>query len=118
VKQDWGKLTKGDELIGLTRSFIFAGTPSIVASLWKVNDSSTSELMGMFYKNLKNHSKAEALRMAQIEMIRGEVGRGIVRGVGGITASKESKSRLQPPMTVDGSHPYYWAPFILLGDWQ
>jgi len=113
-----GKLTKGDELIGLTRSFIFAGTPSIVASLWKVNDSSTSKLMGMFYKNLKNHSKAEALRMAQIEMIRGEVGKGIVRGVGGITTSKESKPRLQAPMTVDGSHPYFWAPFILLGDWQ
>ena len=67
-----GKLTQGDELIGMTRGFIYAGTPSIVASLWSVNDRSTSELMGMFYKNLKNHSKAEALRMAQIEMIRGE----------------------------------------------
>ena len=65
-------MTQGDELIGMTRGFIYAGTPSIVASLWSVNDRSTSELMGMFYKNLKNHSKAEALRMAQIEMIRGE----------------------------------------------
>ncbi|HDH05196.1 MAG TPA: CHAT domain-containing protein, partial [Nitrospirae bacterium] len=113
-----GKLTQGDELIGMTRGFIYAGTPSIVASLWSVNDRSTSELMGMFYKNLRNHSKAEALRMAQIEMIRGEVGKGIVRGVGGITTSKEAKSGTEPAMTVDGSHPYFWAPFILLGDWK
>ncbi|MFQ5965702.1 MAG: tetratricopeptide repeat protein [Candidatus Scalinduaceae bacterium] len=113
-----GKLSKGDELIGLTRGFIYAGTPSIVASLWMVNDQSTSELMNLFYKNLKTHSKAESLRLAQLEMINGEVGRGIVRGVGGITISKEDKEKPQTSMTVNGSHPYFWAPFILLGDWK
>jgi CHAT domain-containing protein/tetratricopeptide (TPR) repeat protein len=115
-----GKLTSGDELIGLTRGFIYAGTPSIVASLWNVNDKSTSDLMGLFYKNLKTHSKIEALRMAQLEMINGEVGRGIVRGVGGITTSnsKEDNDRSQTSRTVNGSHPYFWAPFILLGDWK
>ena len=112
------KLTSGDELIGLTRGFIYAGTPSIVASLWNVNDKSTSDLMNLFYKNLKTHSKAEALRMAQLEMINGEVGRGIVRGVGGITTSEESKDKPQSSTTVNGSHPYFWAPFILLGDWK
>tara|TARA_B100000315_G_scaffold65051_1_gene59014 strand:- start:478 stop:4080 length:3603 start_codon:yes stop_codon:yes gene_type:complete len=112
-----GKLSKGDEMIGLTRGFIYAGTPSIVASLWKVNDKSTSDLMSLFYKNLKTHSKVEALRMAQLEMINGEVGRGIVRGVGGITASEEGEGSSDPQMTVNGSHPYFWAPFILLGDW-
>ena len=113
-----GKLTSGDELIGLTRGFIYAGTPSIVASLWKVNDQSTSELMNLFYKNLKTHSKVEALRMAQLEMINGEVGRGIVRGVGGITTSEEGKDKHQSSRTVNRSHPYFWAPFILLGDWK
>ncbi|MFQ5963673.1 MAG: tetratricopeptide repeat protein [Candidatus Scalinduaceae bacterium] len=113
-----GQLTGGDELIGLTRGFIYAGTPSIVASLWSVNDKSTSELMGLFYKNLKTHSKAEALRLAQLEMINGEVGKGIVRGVGGITISKEDKDKPQTQMTVNGSHPFFWAPFILLGDWK
>ena len=113
-----GKLTSGDELIGLTRGFIYAGTPSIVASLWKVNDQSTSELMNLFYKNLKTHSKVEALRMAQLEMINGELGRGIVRGIGGITTSEEDHDKPQSTLTVNGSHPYFWAPFILLGDWK
>jgi CHAT domain-containing protein/tetratricopeptide (TPR) repeat protein len=113
-----GKLTQGDELIGLTRGFIYAGTPSILASLWKVNDSSTAEFMSMFYKNLKKYPKSEALRMAQIEMIHGDVGKGIVRGVGGITTSKEGRPSQQSSLTVDGSHPYFWAPFILIGDWK
>jgi hypothetical protein len=113
-----GKLSKGDELIGLTRGFVYAGTPSIVASLWEVNDKSTSDLMSLFYKNLKTHSKVEALRMAQLEMINGEAGRGIVRGVGGITTSNEGEDNPQTSRTVNGSHPYFWAPFILLGDWN
>ena len=115
-----GKLTSGDELIGLTRGFIYAGTPSIVASLWKVYDQSTSEFMSIFYENLKKHPKSESLRMAQLEMIKGKTGKGIVRGVGGITGSKEPKAKPQgqKEMTVNGSHPYFWAPFILVGDWK
>ncbi len=113
-----GKLSSGDDLIGLTRGFIYAGAPSIVASLWKVYDQSTSELMSLFYKNLKSHPKSEALRMAQLEMIRGKTGKGIVRGVGGITGSKETKPKEKSQATVDGSHPYFWAPFILVGDWK
>lgn len=112
-----GKLSKGDELIGLTRGFIYAGAPSIVASLWNVNDQSTSDLMSFFYKNLKTYSKVESLRMAQLEMINGEVGRGIVRDVGGITSPEDQGNPL-PQMAVNGSHPFFWAPFILLGDWK
>jgi len=74
--------------------------------------------MSLFYKNLKTHSKVEALRMAQLEMINGEVGRGIVRGVDGITISNEGEDNPQTSITVNGSHPYFWAPFILLGDWN
>ena len=67
-----GKLSTGDELVGLTRAFIYAGTPSVVASLWSVDDSSTAHLMASFYRNLKTMSKVEALRQAQLELIRGE----------------------------------------------
>ena len=56
--------------------------------------------------------------MAQLEMINGEVGRGIVRSVGGITISNEGEDNPQTSITVSGSHPYFWAPFILLGDWN
>ena len=48
-----GKITKGDELIGLTRAFIFAGTPSILGTLWSVNDESTSFFMKAFYSQLQ-----------------------------------------------------------------
>jgi CHAT domain-containing protein len=87
--------------------------------LWPVNDESTSKFMALFYSNLKSLPKAEALRLAQIEMIKGETGKGIVRGVGGITTqSKTSKPSQEPGQTVNGSHPFFWAPFILLGDWK
>jgi CHAT domain-containing protein len=56
----------GDELIGLTRALIYAGTPSVVVSLWSVSDISTSILMGRFYQAWKGGAgKAEALRQAQ-----------------------------------------------------
>ena len=59
------------------------------------------------------------MRLAQIEMIRGETGKGIVRGVGGVTTqSKTPKASNEPGRTVNGSHPFFWAPFILLGDWK
>ena len=60
-------------LVGLTRAFIYAGTPSVVASLWNVEDSSTAQLMASFYKNLKTMTKVEALRQAQLQLIKGNV---------------------------------------------
>jgi len=84
-----GKLTKGDEVIGLTRAFIFAGTPSILGTIWSVNDRSTSILMVNFYHNIKIMNKLKALQQAQIAMIQ----------------SKEYSS------------PYYWAGFQMIGDY-
>lgn len=89
-----GKLSTGDELVGLTRAFIYAGTPTVVASLWKVQDMSTTELMAGFYKNLRTMNKVEALRQAQLGLIRN-------RDTSGFLPT---------------SHPYFWAPFILVGD--
>lgn len=65
-----GKLSTGDELIGLTRAFIYAGTPSVVTTLWKVNDRSSYELMREFYSNLKSAKKSEALRQAQLKTMQ------------------------------------------------
>lgn len=121
-----GKLSTGDELVGLTRAFIYAGTPSVVASLWKVDDGSTAQLMASFYRNLKTMTKVEALRQAQLAMIRGDGRSGLLarRGVGGIgklgeTPSSEPRppsSLLHASGSVSTSHPYFWAPFILVGD--
>jgi CHAT domain-containing protein len=77
---------EGDELLGLARGFLYAGTPSLVVSLWMVNDRSTAQLMRGFYEGLgEGLSKAEALRRAMLDV------------------------------KAAFPHPYYWAPFILLG---
>src|SRR5215470_12295217 len=116
-----GKLSTGDELVGLTRAFIYAGTPSVVASLWSVDDSSTAQLMASFYRNLKTMSKVEALRQAQLELIRG-TGRSDLlarRGVGGIGKlgeTPEPQPKSEASSSISTSHPYFWAPFILVGD--
>ncbi len=116
-----GKLSTGDELVGLTRAFIYAGTPSVVASLWKVDDSSTAHLMSSFYRNLKTMTKVEALRQAQLAMIRGDGRSDLLarRGVGGIGKLGETPSSVLPALSsnsISTAHPYFWAPFILVGD--
>ncbi len=65
-----GRLSNGDELIGLTRAFIYAGTPSIVTTLWKVNDRASYELMREFYQHLKTTKKSKALRQAQLKTMK------------------------------------------------
>jgi CHAT domain-containing protein len=79
------KIANGDDLVGLTRGFLYAGSSSIVASLWKVDDLATSQLMTRFYAELGKTNKREALRKAQLE-----------------TKKKYA-------------HPYYWASFQLTG---
>lgn len=63
-----GSIT-GDGVIGLSRSFIAAGTPSIIVSLWQVPDQSTSQLMVKFYENRQTLDKAQSLRQAMLYMI-------------------------------------------------
>ncbi len=120
-----GKLSTGDELVGLTRAFIYAGTPSVVASLWKVEDSSTAQLMASFYRNLKTMTKVEALRQAQLNLIRGNVNSDLLarRGIGGVgklgetpAAKTPAQESVSTPNAISTSHPYFWAPFILVGD--
>ena len=84
------RVTGGDEVIGLSRGFIFAGTPSLIASLWMVDDLATAITVKRFYRYLKSGmSKAQALREAQ-RFVRDHHNR----------------------------HPAYWASFGLTGDWR
>jgi CHAT domain-containing protein len=81
----------GDELLGLMRSFLAAGAASLVTTHWVVDDDSTARLMKGFYTRLTGGvRKGEALRQAQIDLIRGD----------------DRAYR----------HPFYWAPFYLVGD--
>ncbi len=90
-------LPQGDDLVSLSRSFIHAGSPSVVASLWEITDQSAARFMTRFYSNLKSMNKAEALTQTQRDMISGKI------------QSKNGENY---------SHPYHWAPFVLVGDWE
>jgi CHAT domain-containing protein len=87
-----GKNIRGEGLLGLTRGFMYAGASSVVGSLWKVDDSATAALMAEFYKEMFTNGKrpAAALRDAQMS----------------ISKQKRWQS------------PYYWAGFVLQGDWR
>ncbi|MBD1895198.1 CHAT domain-containing protein [Coleofasciculus sp. FACHB-129] len=87
-----GEEVKGEGLVGLTRGFMYAGTPRVVVSLWSVSDRATSELMTKFYKGMleKNLQPAAALRAAQIDMWQ----------------------------KTEWKAPYYWAAFVLQGEWK
>lgn len=65
-----GRLSRGDELVGLQRAFLYAGAPTVITTLWKVDDRSTYELMRAFYSHLAARGVASALREAQRETMR------------------------------------------------
>ena len=86
-----GQIRTGEGIVGLTWAFFAAGCPSQVVSQWSVDDAATGQLMSDFYKGLKQgKSKSAALRNAALKL------------------SKDGKH----------SHPYYWTPFFLMGDWK
>jgi CHAT domain-containing protein len=88
-----GKEVRGEGFIGLTRGFMYAGAPRVIATLWKVDDRATAELMGHFYRELfaeRGKRPAQALRAAQLEMWR--------------------QKRWRNPVN--------WAAFVLEGEWR
>jgi CHAT domain-containing protein len=95
-----GKEKRGEGVMGLTRAFMYAGAPTVGVSLWSVADRSTADLMADFYKRLlvssagasspNGVSASSAMREAQLAMIAGK----------------------------RYSAPFYWAPFVLVGDWR
>lgn len=88
-----GKEKRGEGVIGLTRAFMYAGAPTVGVSLWSVADKSTADLMTDFYRRYLGSTRASAaasMREAQLAMITGK----------------------------KYSAPFYWAPFVLVGEWK
>ena len=87
-----GKIKRGEGVIGLSRAFMYAGATTVGVTLWSVADKPTAELMTDFYQRLlgQNPSPSDAIREAQLAMISGK----------------------------KYSAPFYWAPFVLVGEWK
>jgi CHAT domain-containing protein len=96
-----GREVAGEGLIGLTRSFMYAGTPSVLVSLWNVPDRSTPAFMNRFYVDLRDGmKKGEALREARLWMLKN---------------SHHIEAQDGYRHTVAHDHPYFRAPFVLIG---
>ena len=110
-----GRIT-GDGVVGLSRALITAGVPSVMVSLWAVNDDSTSILMQRFYEFLVTGelTKAEALRQAQLSLLYDE---DVSTRLDAIRtgAAPQYREGLEP---LGDRHPYHWAPFVLIGNGQ
>ena len=95
----------------MTWALFGAGVPSTIASLWKVEDAATKQLMIELHRNLRDKElgKAEALRRAQVAMLRRyDFQQGTLRGLSVRTTESASQTRFAPP--------FYWAAFVLVGD--
>jgi CHAT domain-containing protein len=86
-----GKVDRGDEIIGFTRSFLSAGVSGLIVSLWPVSDDSTELLMSTLYQQLRaGQSAQDAMRAGQVALLRDR----------------------------RFAHPFFWAPFNLIGNWR
>jgi CHAT domain-containing protein len=110
----------GDEVESFGALAQMNGASSVMATLWPVADEATAALMKSFYRHMveEKMSKADALRAAQVEAIRGtgaDAGTGAGKDERGAISLMEAKATSAP---VNASHPYFWSPFVLMGNWM
>ncbi|MGF1528227.1 MAG: CHAT domain-containing protein, partial [Candidatus Competibacterales bacterium] len=113
---------RGDDRapLGLAGIALAAGAQSVVASLWAVEDQATAALMAVFYRQLKaGQSRGEALRTAQLALLQGEAEGTLPRGFVLDPAPGEPPAPGERGIGIAGDvHPFYWAPFLLMGSWR
>ena len=110
-----GMDANGLEVESLRARLQMKGAKAVLATLWPVDDDSTGAFMADFYRRWKHikgetkgETKAEAMRQAQVALIQGRTN-GIAAPIRGGASTSEKH---------DWTHPYYWAPFVLSGDWR
>lgn len=112
----------GDEMFGLVRSFLFSGVKSVMASLWPVDDLATYITMSKFFENywLKKHTKSDSLRKAQayLKEMTMEEAQEISKGMPELARNVRPEVPERRNNDTVYSHPYYWSPFIIIGDWR
>lgn len=114
-----GSAGNGREVDGLGTSALSKGAKAVISSLWEVNDVSTGQLMGDFYRRWSagggNVEKVEALRQAQLDLLLGKVG---IRAAGAGRGVETVEANGDPAPPTGFAHPFYWAPFVLMGNWR
>jgi CHAT domain-containing protein len=113
-----GKNTNGHEVEGFAALAQKKGADAVLATLWPVADISTAAFMQAFYKSRQTNSnltKVEAMQTVQIAMIRGELTTETALKATGARGDVEGTAALLP---VDYKQPYFWAPFVLFGNWR
>ncbi|MBE9069478.1 CHAT domain-containing protein [Leptolyngbya cf. ectocarpi LEGE 11479] len=110
------ELGNGEEILGFGYLMQEAGAAASIASLWQVSDGGTQALMNAFYTALRNgHTKAKALQLAQQALISNDLSLvGDARSTGIAIVSSQTGEETTPAGSLN--HPYYWAPFILIGN--
>ena len=105
-----GDVVNGAGVYGLRRALVIAGSETQLMSLWEVDDAATRDLISDYYTRLqRGEGRAEAMRQAQLSMLRGERQ----------SQTKDTRGLNQTALSrVSRAHPYYWAAFISSGDWR
>lgn len=115
-----GNAGNGREVDGLGTTAQLKGAKSVISSLWEVNDASTGVLMADFYKRWAdgagNVAKVEALRQAQLDLLLGKIK--VQAGASGRGLSVVENDPGVGNGRATYGHPYYWAPFVLMGNWR
>ncbi len=121
-----GQDKEGIEVSGISFYFLNTGAKSVVGSLWQVNDASTSLLMQKFYQNLSTGkmTKTQAMQQAQIQFIRGQLtakdapkrAADAPKRAASIHPASDQADPPTASTVADYTHPYYWSPFILIGN--
>jgi len=115
-----GSAGNGREVDGLGTTAQLKGAKAVISSLWEVNDASTGALMADFYRRWADGAhkvtKTEALRRAQLDLLHGEVAPQPGANGRGFSAVDDQSGPSAGPAGY--SHPYYWAPFVLMGNWK
>jgi CHAT domain-containing protein len=112
----------GVEVEGLGAIAQQSGAKAVLATLWPVADGSTALLMSTLYKEHKDEhlDKADALRQAQLTLLKGSArvdpNAKSVRGLGRVSVA-QGPATFTPDPGKPFAHPFYWAPFILMGNW-
>lgn len=119
-----GRVTKGEGVQSLAAACLFAGSRGVIASLWKVSDLETQQLMQGLYRSMRDDASdpATALRRAKLALRRGTSGQNsngdvtrTERGFVLIEATKKSPKASSGTPAAMSAHPYFWAPFIYVG---